>query len=645
MPEIKLRAPGGGNLNGRLIFQFGSRKHEGMNKNRTAPDGALKYETLLLALAAVVVIFIYAGSLTAPFVFDDLSNIRDNPNIRMPQINLHNLAWSALHSPEKHRPVANISFALNYYFNGYNVVGYRVVNILIHLITGIVFYALAKATLKLPALEGVSRQWGWIAFFSALIWMIHPLQTQSVTYLIQRMNSMSAMFYVSSMLLYVKFRLTFGRGKKWLLFSGCAAAGLLALGTKEVAATLPVFIFLYEWYFFQNLDRRWIRRRAPLLAGIVLAVGFIALVYLDYHPFAKILSDYENRDFTLVQRVLTEFRVVIFYISLIFWPHPSRLNLEHDFSLSHGLLDPVSTLAAVVLIIALLAAAVITARRSPLVSFGIVWFFGNLVIESSFIGLELVFEHRNYLPSMFLILAIVWLLYRWIKPVWAVSLMLCAVVALLSLWSFERNRVWSDEVTLYRDCVAKSPGKARAHNNLGAALASRSRLEEAVKQYRRALEINPGYADAHYNLGYALARQGKLDAALAEFSLSLRLNPRRLETHNNMGVVLMLQDRPRKAIEHFKAALKLNPSDADVQNNLGFALKTVGELDAAAGHFLAALKINPRRASTYNNLGEIMLRKGRLAEARRYFVKALQLSPDYGQARKNLEEIDRRLEK
>ncbi len=614
-----------------------------MNKNRSASTGALKYETLLLALAAVVVIVIYADTLTTPFIFDDLVNIRDNPHIRIPSINLHNLVWAGFHSPENHRPVANISFALNYYFNGTNRVGYHLVNILIHLVTGMLLYGLARATLRTPAMGDHRQQVGWIALFTALIWLVHPLQTQSVTYLVQRMNSMAAMFYVLSMLLYVKFRLAAGTRKKWPLFGGCIAAGLLALGTKQVAATLPLFIILYEWYFFQNLNPQWVRRRVPLLAGLLLLLGLIALLYLNYDPIDRILAGYNHRDFTLVQRVLTEFRVVIFYISLLLWPHPSRLNLEHDFSLSHSLVDPVTTALALAAIIGLLAAAVVTARRSRLVSFAILWFFGNLVIESSIIPLELVFEHRNYLPSMFVIFAGVYLLFEYGKPAWLAPLLLCAVAAGLSLWTLERNRVWSDEVALYRDCVEKSPAKARPHNNLGAALARRDRLDEAIAHYRQALKVKPDYADAHYNLGYALARQGKLEAAVSEFATALRLEPRSLKTHNNMGVTLMLLHRPRKAIDHFNAALKINPADADVHNNLGTALKSVGELDAAARHYSLALKEDPHRPATYNNLGEIRLQQGRYDEARRLFLKALQLSPDYKKARRNLKEIDRRL--
>jgi hypothetical protein len=373
-----------------------------------------KHETLLLSLLAVIVILIYTGALTSPFIFDDSPNIIHNPHIRIPTLNFENLAWAGYQSPESRRPVANISFALNYYFNGYNPVGYHVVNILIHLVCGIFLYLLAKATLQTPALRTRYEKFGWIPFLTVFIWLVHPLQTQSVTYVVQRMNSMAAMFYILSMLFYVKFRMSTVAWMKWTLFAGCLFTAILAFGTKEITATLPLFIILYEWYFFQELGWQWARRNFLLLGGVCLLFVIIALVYVDFDP-ANILRGYGFRDFTPAQRLLTQSRVVIFYISLMLWPNPSRLNLDHDFALSHSLLSPASTLVAITVIIALIVFAILVARKEPLLSFSIIWFFGNLVIESSLIGLELVFEHRTYLPTTFAILAIVSLVFRYLK--------------------------------------------------------------------------------------------------------------------------------------------------------------------------------------------------------------------------------------
>jgi tetratricopeptide (TPR) repeat protein len=601
-----------------------------------------KREILLLSLLAVVVILIYADTLTTPFIFDDLVNIHDNPHIRVPALSLKNLAWAGFNSPIGSRPVANISFALNYYFNGYNLVGYHVVNILIHTACGIFLYFLAKATLQTPALRSRYEKFGWIPFLTVFIWLVHPLQTQSVTYIVQRMNSMAAMFYVLSMLFYVKFRMSTAPRARWALMAGCVTTAVLAFGTKEISATLPLFVILYEWYFFQELSVQWIKRNFFILGGVFLLFIVIALVYLDFDPVARILRGYRVRDFTPMQRVLTEFRVVVFYISLLLWPNPSRLNLDHDFALSYSLLNPATTLISITTIMALMAFACLIARKEPLLSFGIIWFFGNLIIESSIIGLELVFEHRNYLPTMFVILAIVSLAFRYLKHVLPAAIALSLVGALFCGWTFERNKVWADEITLYRDSAAKSPAKARSHNNLGAALSRQNRVKEAIEKFQTALTINPQFSDAHYNLGYALVRTENLDEGILHFREAVRVEPKRVKYLNNLGAALILKGDYSEAVDHFKTALKTNPSDADVHNNIGLAYKKRGQPGAAMQHFSRAVVLDPRQADALINRGAMQMDQGQLEAAGKDFARALEIRPGCVKARLNLEEVQQR---
>ena len=614
-----------------------------MVKDQSAIGSGPKRETLLLSLLAVVVILIYTDTLTTPFIFDDLSNIYENPHIRVPALTFENLVWAGFESPESRRPVANISLALNYYFSGYNLVSYHVVNILIHFACGIFLYFLAKSTLQTPALVSRYEKLGWIPFIAVFIWLVHPLQTQSVTYIIQRMNSMAAMFYILSMLLYVKFRMSGTPRLKWLQFAGCVISALLAFGTKEITATLPAFIVLYEWFFFQGSSLQWAKRHILLLGGILVLVMIIALVYLDYDPVAKIMKGYRIRDFTPMQRVLTQSRVVIFYISLMLWPSPSRLNLDHDFTLSYSLLNPVTTVMSISVIVALVVLAILMARKEPLLSFSILWFFGNLLIESSVIGLELVFEHRNYLPTMFAIIAIVALVFRYLKHALVAAIALSLVGALFCMWTFQRNRVWADEVSLYRDSALKSPGKARPQNNLGAALSRQGRYEEAIGKYRMALRIDPEYADAHYNLGFALSKTGKLDEGLYHFKQAVSIEPKRVKYLNNLGVALSIAGNYDEAIAHFQKALKINQSDADVHNNLGALLKRQGDRDAAMRHFTTAVNLDPLHAGALNNRGVMLMEDGQLEAARKHFARALEISPAYQEARLNLDEVERRL--
>jgi hypothetical protein len=457
----------------------------------------------LAALTVFLVFLIYSSNLEGPFVFDDGRNIENNPVIRLTQLSWSGLIDAATKSPLPNRPLAYISFALNYYFHSYRTVGFHLTNSLIHMLTGVFLFLFIKITLGLPAFQSRFGNSRWLPFIAALIWLVHPLHTQSVTYIVQRMNSMASMFYILSMLCYARARLTQGPTVKWLLAAACLMSGVLALATKENAATLPCFLLIYEWFFFQDLSREWLKRHLPFLVGVFILLMVVSLIFMGGHPLAKILSAYESRNFTLTQRVLTEFRVVILYLTLLIFPHPNRLNLDYDFPLSHSLIDPLTTLLALLGIIVLLAWSVWLAKKDRLISFCLLWYFGNLVIESSIIGLEIVFEHRTYLPSMMIILMAAILANRYLRSNFLKVVMICSITLVFAAWTYERNTVWSNAVSLWSDVVKKSPQKVRPHNNLGNALKNQGKIKEAIAHFNKALQINPGYSKAHNNLGTA----------------------------------------------------------------------------------------------------------------------------------------------
>lgn len=608
-------------------------------------DFPAKYETWLLMALGVLVLLIYANTLSGPFVFDDKHNILQNPHIRLERLSPGGIAEAVLKSPAKHRPVANISFALNYYFHRFNPVGFHLVNILIHIFNGILLYLFTKETLRTPALKTDYDRpaAGWIPFFTAFIWTLHPLQTQSVGYIVQRMNSLAALFYLLSLLFYAKYRLSQDSRPSSRLLVGCAVSGLLAFGSKEIAATLPFFLILYEWYFFQNLNLHWLKKKIPLVVGALMLLIILTLLFLGTDPLDRIAAGYNVRSHTMAQRVLTEFRVIIFYLSLLIWPHPSRLNLDHDFLISNSLIDPITTLSALAALAGAVGAAIYFARKAPLISFCILWFCGNLVIESSVIGLEFIFEHRTYLPSMMLIFMLVSLAFKYIKPRQLCISALCILVAVGSFWTYQRNRVWGDAITLWQDCVTKSPHKARPYNNLAVALDRAGQWEAAVKNYAAAIKINPYYANAHYNLGSTLARNGKLKMGIAHMARAVELEPDNYEAHNNLGVALLIQGAVQKAADHFQQALEINPDYASAHNNLGIAMGRQHKLSEAVFHFQEALRLDPAYAEAHNNLGNAYRDQGNFEAADRHFTMALRINPDYKAARKNYEENQKNL--
>ncbi len=598
-----------------------------------------KYEWMFITFMAVVVFFLYAKTLPGAFIFDDRPNIRDNPHIRLTQLTLPGIYRAVHDSPTPNRPLANISFALNYYFHRYDVVGFHLVNIFIHIFNGILLYLLIETTLRTPVIQPYAKTYGWVPFFTALIWLVHPLQTQSVSYIVQRMNSMATMFYILAMLLYATGRLSEGKHKRRLLFSAACVSGILSFGSKEITATLPFFLFLYEWYFFQDARWDWFKKKIPVVIAIAVLLTILAIVYFGGNPLQRLTAGYAAHHLEMAQRALSQFRVVIFYISLLGWPHPARLNLDHDFPASYSLVEPITTVFAVAGILALLGLAILLIKRERLISFCILWYLGNLVIESSIISLELAFEHRNYLPSMFVVFMAVLVSFRYFRPMWLAAVALSAVAAVFAVWTVERNDVWRSPELIWRDSAKKSPLNPRPLNNLGVALASQGRYREATEYYHKALQLNPRYADAHANLGYALARQEKVEEAIYHLETALKINPEYYEAHSNLGIALAIQGHRQQAIEHFKAALDINPNFAQAHNNLGVALMREGQLQAASDHLSAALRLDPYFASAHNNLGMVLARLDRLDEAIAHFAQALRIYPDYANARQNLQEI------
>lgn len=499
----------------------------------------------ILALGAVL----YGHTLDAPFMLDDERNILQNPQIRLRELRLAPLAEAAFGGPLR-RPVAYLSLALNYRAGGYDTTGYHLVNIGIHLVSALLVYALALVTLEreaaLPSTpRGAGLHGQAAAAFAALLFVAHPVQIQAVTYVIQRMTSLAVLFYLLALLLYVHGRMRPPGLGRWGCWAGGAFAWLLALGSKEIAVTLPFVVWLYEWYFFQDLSRGWLRRRLPLLLGLALAALLLVFVYAGPDPLGRVLGWYDRRPFTLEQRLLTELRVVVLYLSLLFLPLPGRLNLVHDVRLSGSLLDPPTTLVSLVLLLGLAGAAVWLAPRRRLASFCILWFLLQLVLESSFVPLELVFEHRLYLPSVGFALLAGWLLFptRRVPAAWRIGLA-AGLIAALGVATWWRNETWRDAQRFWEDATQKSPQSVRARVNLGVAYMRAAKVDEAIQQYQHALRLDPQHPLARTNLGLALVAAGRAEEA-AQLGV---VNPEALGAKAGVQLHRAVQQGNREAV-------------------------------------------------------------------------------------------------
>jgi tetratricopeptide (TPR) repeat protein len=600
-----------------------------MNRIQKIHTGVL----LVLILFAGV---IYSNTFRSPFHFDSKQRVENNPALRIETLSVKALENAAFGKDSaKNRPVGNITFALNYYLDGLDPFGYHLVNVAIHVLAAFFLYLLIYRTLRLPVLDYDASQALRISFCAALLWLVHPVNTQSVTYLVQRFNSLAALFFLLAFYLYVA-----GRDRKpfwpWLL--GCAVSWLIALGSKQNVVVLPFFIFLYEWFFFQDLDRKWLFRNLKYALVPVALFVLAAFLFLGTAPMERLtnIRDFALGEFTYGQRLLTQLRVVVFYLSLFFFPHPSRLNLDHEFPLSHSLIDPATTLLSLIALGTLLVLAVLSAKRHRLISFCLFWFFGTLLVESSVIPLAVIFEHRTYLPFALLSLLVVVLLEHVIRRPWQGVAVVVLVSALFGYWTYDRNLVYQDGFTLWNDILKKSPDNARAYNNLGTLVEKRDGMAAAVDYFRKAVELDPEFAEALNNLGRARFEQEQYPEALALFKRSLRARPRYVEALRNKGSTEMLLGRIPDAIEAFRTVLAIEPDDAKAEKELGTALISLGRIDDAERHFVRAVEIDPEFADARINLAAVQMQKGDFASARVHLERAVQIDPAHPNAQNNL---------
>jgi len=432
----------------------------------------------LLRIAALVAFatLVYWPSLGVPFAFDDLPNIVLNPHVQ--PSSLSDL-WQALDARpgRDDRPLAMLSFALNYLWGGLDPTSYHAVNITIHACNGVLLYLLLKGLAAAPrSPHGLRGQAVAFAFAGALLWLVHPVNTQAVTYIVQRMTSLAATCYLIAMLLFVLYRS--GRLTRAAAGIGVVLAFAAGLATKPHVITLPAALLLIDIAFFRGVARVHVY---GLAAAAALAALFGALFAVDF--LAHLFQAPPHRDFSGYERVLTQGRVVLHYLSLLAWPDASRLQVDYDIAVSRSLLAPPATAVAWAALAGITLAAIAGMRRFVWPAFGWLFFCIALSVESSFVLLEMAFEHRIYLPATLLIAALLAPLHASVRGTRARSVLALGVLVLaaaLSLQTLERNGAWRDLGGLWRSDLARGAQPFRAALNGAIGLALQGRADEAL---------------------------------------------------------------------------------------------------------------------------------------------------------------------
>ena len=611
----------------------------------------------------LLILITYSNTFDASWHFDDENNILNNKPLHLTELDLQNIKktffadWNG--SGKLYRPVACLSFALNYYFGGTGVYGYHLINLIIHFLSSIFLFLFVYHTLNLPILEA---RYGpnsyFIALLAAVLWAINPVQTQAVTYVVQRMTSMAGFFCIMAMYFYLKGRTSAPKPLSGTHYFLCVVCGILAIGSKENAVMLPMVILLYDLFLVQGVTRKNLKRYSfffLIAIFISLALALLMAGPSIFNP-KSLISGYQNRGFTLSERLLTEPRVVLFYVSLLLYPMPDRLCFEHGITLSTSLATPTSTVMSIVAILLILCVAAAGSRKWPFISFCIIFFFLNHLIEASVFPLELIFEHRNYLPSMLFFVPLSILLSNGIqffsRKRGLQGILIIFVILVLIGWghsTYARNMIWKNDGSLSFDCIEKYPDLARPHHNLGRFYSQKKLYEKAVNEYlislskenrnnlagknwtyynlgsiyqtlgkdekamfyyEQAQKYQPSFAPTHIKKGQLFAKKGLYDEAEDEFEKALQIQKYLPIALTNLGHLYLRTGRTDKAIEYLKQALETSPQDPDIMRRLGLAYRLVNQPGMAFALFKTSLEINPNDPFTLLEIAQLYGEKG-----------------------------------
>jgi tetratricopeptide (TPR) repeat protein len=582
---------------------------------------------LSAVILATGTLAIYCRTLSVPLLLDDIGSIGDNLSIRSlwPP-------WPALSPPAGAgvvgRPLLNLTYAVNYAAGGASVAGYHIVNILIHVLAAWTLFALLRRTLRSPVMAGRFGPASTVlALAASAIWAWHPVQTESVTYLSQRAESLMGLFYLLTLYFFARGAQTGEEGGGLVWYSFSILACVAGTATKEVIVTAPLLVFLYDRTFIAGSFAGAWRRHWPIHSALAASLFLLGWLMIGIQS--------RGVGFSWAYGVV-ECRVVVKYLLLSFWPHPLVFDYGKFAAASLSQVWPFALVLA-----SLLSLALFALRRCPPLGFAACWFFLILAPTSSILSIleSPMAENRLYLPLAAVASLVV-------LGAFALAGRRCLAVlglaaAGLALAAAHRNQVYSSDRALWADTVAKVPSNVRALNNLACiVLVSENRTQDAIAGFEEALRLRPDFTEAHNNLARALTNvPGRLNEAIAQCEEALREYPDYAEAHCTLGFALAkVPGRLNDAIAQYREAIRLKPNLVEAHENLGNAWYSMpGRLDDAIGEYRAVLRLKPDSAEAHFNLGSAWSgQPGRQNDAIAEFEAALTLKADYAEARVNL---------
>jgi len=581
-------------------------------------------------------------------MLDDSPNILTNPPLHITNLMPETLWQTFFAKPfdygHLYRPIPCFTFALNWFFGGDHPFGYHLINILIHILTSLTLFATTRLLFKTPVLASKysDYQVTVIALVSTLLWALHPIQISAVTYIVQRMTSMAALFFLGALFFYLRFKLVEKKRVYIFLTIFCYISAVLS---KENTVILPFSILLIELIFFTTPNRTYSKKYIFIMCTISCAVFFYAIWYFFDHNYYKyIFEPIGSRPFSLFERFISQPQIVLFYLSLILFPLHNRFSVDHDTTIYHSLFEPMVILSFTAIFLLILL-SIYYRKKYPLISFSILFYFVNHLIESTIIPLELIFEHRNYLPTLFFFVPFAAVTGKQssdqdtsspFRPVYLISAL--AIILTFGWNTYQRNKVWESELTLWHDAYIKAPDNARPAAKLGELYgwnpektqdnfnksmfylnkaltghAPRLSYQHAIignmgevcflygqyglseKYYRQALDRNPSFTNHLYGLTKVLTVQGKFSEALTTANNGIIQDSEQIRFHQIKGLLLLWLDRPDDATDAFREALSRTQNKRQYFYNLGVALSKSGYHDRAEWFLRFSTQVDLKR--------------------------------------------------
>ena len=594
-----------------------------------SPDpGRIRLLVPLLILAGLLA---YANSFDGAFVLDDLSHIVQDTALA---------DGGPTQAVVDSRPLTNLTLWFNHAMdrmlggNGLDPLGYHLLNLMVHLLAGLTLFTLVARSLQ-PTMAAATA----VAFAAALLWIVHPLTTQAVTYVIQRSESMMGLFFLAT--IYGVARGADDDQPRWW-YAAAIGAGWLSCLSKQVAVVLPVVVLLYDRGFLAGTVVEAIRRRW----AVYVLLGASSLILIGFAVAAAVTGDGEEASAGFgMQRLtpwgyaLTQPGVILHYLRLAVWPSP--LVFDYHWPVAS---EPGQVIVSVIVVAGLVAVSAAALWRWPKAGFLPAAFFLILAPTSSVMPIaDLAVEHRMYLPLAAITtgvsVAVAWALQRWAGRRWLAvgAVMLAASALALGVGTHLRNRDYHSPERLWRDTIAKRPNNPRAHHNLANVLFARGDVTGSLPAYRHALELEPRHAMARVNYGVALLRAGEREAGRQQFERALEVWPSFGPALNQLGILHAKAGEYDEAAKHFLEAIASDPGSADPYVHLGHVYFARGASSQAAAAYEAALELRPDDPQVHNNLGIISAQSGRLREAADHFARAVELDGSFEDAKANLQ--------